>query len=114
MAVAIYILWSASGIFRGSLNLLMDRELPEADRERIRTIAVAHPAVISIHDLRTRSSGTQSFIQFHLEMDGNLTLIDAHTIADSVMSEIERSFPNAEVLIHEDPFGIAERRPTFE
>lgn len=114
VSVAIFILWSAWGIFHGSFNLLMDRELPEADRERIRTIAVAHPAVISIHDLRTRSSGTQTFIQFHLEMNGDLSLIDAHTIADSVMIQIEREFPNAEVLIHEDPFGIAERRPAFE
>lgn len=114
VAVAIYILWSAWGIFHGSFNLLMDRELPETDRERIRTIALAHPSVISIHDLRTRSSGTQTFIQFHLEMDGNLTLIDAHTIADSVMAQVERAFPNAEVLIHEDPFGVAERRPAFE
>lgn len=114
VSVAIFILWSAWGIFHGSFNLLMDRELPEADRERIRTIAVAHPAVISIHDLRTRSSGTQTFIQFHLEMNGDLSLIDAHTIADSVMAQIEREFPNAEVLIHEDPFGIAERRPAFE
>ena len=92
----------------------MDRELPEADRAKIRTIASAHPSVISIHDLRTRSSGTQTFIQFHLELDGNLTLIDAHTIADAVMRDVERAFPNAEVLIHEDPYGIAERRAKFE
>jgi ferrous-iron efflux pump FieF len=113
-AVAVFILWSAWGIFNGSFNLLMDRELPEDDRERIRVIALGHPSVISIHDLRTRSSGTHTFIQFHLEMDGNLTLIDAHTIADTVMAQVEREFPNAEVLIHEDPFGVAERRPSFE
>ena len=92
----------------------MDRELPEADRAKIRTIASAHPSVISIHDLRTRSSGTQAFIQFHLELDGNLTLIDAHAIADAVMRDVERAFPDAEVLIHEDPFGIPERRAKFE
>jgi ferrous-iron efflux pump FieF len=113
IGVAIYILFSAWRIFSGSLNLLMDRELPEADRAKIRTIASAHPSVISIHDLRTRSSGTQAFIQFHLELDGNLTLIDAHTIADEVMREIERAFPHAEVLIHEDPHGIPERRAKF-
>ena len=114
IGVAIYILVSAWQIFSGSLNLLMDRELPEADRAKIRTIASAHPSVISIHDLRTRSSGTQAFIQFHLELDGNLTLIDAHTIADAVMRDVERAFPSAEVLIHEDPFGIPERQAKFE
>jgi ferrous-iron efflux pump FieF len=114
IAVAIYILLSARRIFSESFNLLMDRELPETDRARIRTIASAHPSVISIHDLRTRSSGTQTFIQFHLELDGNLTLIDAHTIADAVMRDVERAFPNAEVLIHEDPYGIPEARAKFE
>jgi ferrous-iron efflux pump FieF len=114
IGVAIYILYSAWQILSGSFNLLMDRELPEADRARIRKIVSAHPSVISIHDLRTRSSGTQAFIQFHLELDGNLTLIDAHTISDEVMRDVERAFPNAEVLIHEDPYGIPERRAKFE
>lgn len=114
IAVSVYILWSAWGILNGSFKLLMDHELPESDRERIRTIARANPSVISIHDLRTRSSGTQTFIQFHLELDGNLTLIDAHSIADAVMRDVERAFPNAEVLIHEDPFGVPEPRPAFE
>ena len=114
IGVAIYILYSAWQIFSGSFHLLMDRELPEADRAKIRTIASAHPSVFSIHDLRTRSSGTQAFIQFHLELDGNLTLIDAHAIADAVMRDVERAFPNAEVLIHEDPYGIPEPRAKFD
>ena len=115
IAVAIYILFSAWRIFYGSFNLLMDRELPETDRATASGRSpAAHPSVINIHDLRTRSSGTQAFIQFHLELDGNLTLIDAHTIADTVMRDVERAFPNAEVLIHEDPYGIAEPRAKFE
>jgi ferrous-iron efflux pump FieF len=113
IAIGVFILHSAWKILRQSLNLLMDRELPDEERERIRRIVRSHPEVIDIHDLRTRSSGTHVFIQFHLEMDGNLTLIDAHMIADQVMSEVERAFPDAEVLIHEDPHGIKERRAVF-
>lgn len=114
IGVAVYILYSSSQIFLSSYNLLMDRELPEEDRKRIKEIAEAHPAVISLHDLRTRSSGTQAFIQFHLEMDGNMSLIDAHVIAEQVMREVAAAFPGAEVLIHEDPYGIPEPRATFE
>lgn len=114
IGVAAYILLSAWQICASSYNLLMDRELPEADRQRIREIAEAHPSVICIHDLRTRSSGTQTFIQFHLELDGNLTLFDAHLIADQVMQSLEKAYPNAEILIHEDPHGIPERRAVFE
>ena len=114
IVIALFIVHGAWGIFTSSLKLLMDAELPESDRARIRAIAVSHPGVISVHDIRTRSSGTQTFIQFHLEMDGNLTLIDAHIIAETVMAEVERAFPDAEVLIHEDPYGIEEKRAVFE
>lgn len=110
IAISLFILHSAWQILKDSLNLLMDRELPDEDRERIRRIACSHPEVIDIHDLRTRSSGTHVFIQFHLELDGNMTLLDAHTIADQVMNELEQAFPDAEVLIHEDPHGVTERR----
>lgn len=113
IGIGLFILRSAWQILKQSLNLLMDRELPDEDRERIRRIARSHPEVIDIHDLRTRSSGTHVFIQFHLELDGNMTLLDAHTIADQVMNELERAFPDAEVLIHEDPHGISERRAVF-
>jgi ferrous-iron efflux pump FieF len=114
IGIAVFILRGAWSIFRSSLDLLMDRELPEDERQRIRDIATAHAGVISLHDLRTRSSGTKTFIQFHLEMDGNLTLLEAHEIADDVMDDIEHAFPDAEVLIHEDPFGVKERRVRFQ
>lgn len=113
IAIAVYIVFGVVEILKNSLAMLMDRELPDADRERIRAIARAHPSVIAVHDLRTRSSGTQAFIQFHLEMDGSLTLLAAHAIADAVMAEVQAAFPNAEVLIHEDPAGIEEARAVF-
>ncbi len=113
LGVAGYLLFGAWRILRQSYDLLMDRELPDSDRQRINEIVSAHAGVIDMHDLRTRSSGTRTFIQFHLEMDGAMTLIDAHTIADQVMKDVERAFPGAEVLIHEDPHGIKERRASF-
>ncbi len=113
IAIAFYILISAWSVFSSSLQLLMDRELAEDDRAKIKSIASAHPAVISMHDLRTRSSGTRTFIQFHLELDRNLTLFEAHAISDEVMEQVEAAFPSAEVLIHEDPEGVEERRAVF-
>lgn len=113
IAIAFYILLSAWSVFSSSLQLLMDRELAEDDRVRIKAIATAHPAVISMHDLRTRSSGTHTFIQFHLELKRDLTLFEAHAISDEVMEQVEAAFPNAEVLIHEDPEGVEERRAVF-
>ncbi len=113
IGIGVYIILGVVEILKNSLALLMDRELPDAERARIRAIAQAHPGVIAVHDLRTRSSGTQAFIQFHLEMDGALTLLAAHSIAEAVMGEVQAAFPNAEVLIHEDPAGIDEPRAVF-
>lgn len=112
-AIALYLLFSAWQVARRSLAMLMDRELPDADRERIQTIALAHPQVSAIHELRTRASGPDRFIQFHLEMDGQLTLLDAHAVADQVEAEVVAEFPGAEVIIHQDPTGIEEphRKP---
>ncbi len=113
-AIAGYIVWGAAVIGRQALNLLMDRELPDAERQRIRQIVLAHPAVRDMHDLRTRSSGLQLFIQLHLEMDGSITLNQAHEISDQVEAEIERAYPMAEVIIHEDPEGVDEKRAAFD
>lgn len=113
IAVALYILSGAWSIVTQSFDMLLDRELADADRARIRTIVMAHPEVHDMHDLRTRSSGTQAFIQLHLELDGELTLLRAHEIADAVEAEIKTAFPGAEVIIHQDPEGIEEKTATF-
>jgi ferrous-iron efflux pump FieF len=113
-AIAGYIVWGAWMIGQQALNILMDRELSDGERERIRRIVLAHPDVRDLHDLRTRSSGPQLFIQLHLEMDGSITLNQAHEISDQVEAEIERAFPTAEVIIHEDPEGVVEKRAAFD
>jgi ferrous-iron efflux pump FieF len=111
--IALWILWSAWQIVRQSLTQLMDRELPDEDRAHIRALAEAHPDVKSVHDLRTRAAGPTSFIQLHLEMDGRMTLSRAHEVSDAVEKDILAAFPQAEVMIHQDPEGIAEPRLSF-
>ncbi len=114
IVIAGYIVRGAMSIGRQSLDLLMDRELSEEDRRRIHDLAVSHPGVLDVHDMRTRSSGQNQFIQLHLEMDGKISLIEAHEISEEVMDRIEDAFPNAEVIIHEDPEGVDESRDTFK
>jgi ferrous-iron efflux pump FieF len=91
----------------------MDRELPDEEREKIRAIAQSHPDVVAAHDLRTRVAGPTSFIQIHIEMNGTLSLIRAHEISDEVEAELRAAYPNAEVIIHQDPEGIEEARSNF-
>jgi ferrous-iron efflux pump FieF len=98
---------------KDSLDMLMDREMDEPDRTRIKEIVRAHPEVLNLHDLRTRASGRDKFIQFHLELDGTLSLAEAHRISDAVEADVRAAFPAAEVIIHEDPAGVVEQRATF-
>lgn len=100
-------------LFRGaweiglqSINQLMDREFSEQERLQIRELALSHPGVTNIHDLRTRRAGFSAFIQMHLEMDGDMNLTCAHKVADDVEATIQQTFPDAEVFIHQDPKGI--------
>ena len=94
--------WS---IATGAMHQLMDVEFSQEERQRIREVALSNPDVSDLHDLRTRRAGLTSFIQLHIELDGNLNLRQAHEIADSVEADIRQAFPDSEVLIHQDPHG---------
>ncbi len=113
IGIAAYILYSAWEIAKESLDLLMDRELPDEERERIKAIVRNHPEARGMHDLRTRRSGTTTFIQLHLELDDCLTLMQAHTISDAVEELIRTEYPDSEVIIHEDPASLKEPLPDF-
>ena len=108
-AVGLWITYSAAKIARLSLVQLMDRELPDHERARVRAIAEGHPEVTAVHDIRTRVAGPTAFIQLHLEMDGGISLLRAHEISDEVEAQLQAAFPHAEIMIHEDPAGIEER-----
>jgi ferrous-iron efflux pump FieF len=108
-AVGLWIIYGAVRIARLSLVQLMDREMPDTERARVRAIAEGHPEVTAVHDIRTRIAGPTTFIQLHIEMDGGMNLLRAHEISDAVEAQIQAAFPQAEILIHEDPAGIEER-----
>jgi ferrous-iron efflux pump FieF len=113
IGIAAFILYSAGRIGWRAYHMLMDRELPAEDQERIREIVLGHGDVRGLHDLRTRRAGPQVFIQLHVEMDGGMSLYRAHAVADAVEADLQTAFPNAEVIIHQDPSLLEEERPGF-
>jgi ferrous-iron efflux pump FieF len=112
-AIGLWIIYGSTRLMRLSLTQLMDHEMPDEDRSRIRAIAQAAPEVAAVHDLRTRLAGPTAFIQLHLEMDGAMELSRAHEISDEVEADLRSAFPNAEIIIHQDPAGLEEPRQTF-
>ena len=107
VGVAFYLGSGAWHIGRHAIDVLMDRELPNEDRRRILEIVRRHPGVRSVHDLRTRSSGLNQFIQLHLVLHPTMSLGRAHVISDSVEAAIREAFPQAEVIVHIDPWDDA-------
>jgi len=103
LGIAFYILHSAWRIGHEAFHLLMDRELPDSDRERIRQIALSHPEVHGLHDLRSYRSGQREIVQFHMELDGALALREAHLITEAVLGEIQKAYPAADIVIRQDP-----------
>jgi ferrous-iron efflux pump FieF len=106
LIVAVLIGKSALDIMRAAVDNLMDRELADDERAQIVDLVRRHPGARALHDLRTRRSGLQVFIQFHLELDPEITLRAAHRITDEIETELRRMFPGAGVLIHQDPAGF--------
>lgn len=103
IGVALFIGYGALQIGRDAVQILMDHELPDTVRTEALALARAVPGVVDVHDLRTRESGQQWFMQLHLELPGELSLNDAHELGEQVRHAILQRFPQAEVLVHKDP-----------
>ena len=110
LVVALFLLVNSWGVAKGALRLLLDRELGMEERAQIEACVMAHSQARGIHDLRTRNSGTKRYIELHLELDGHLTLTQAHDITDEIEQRLQNDFPNTEILIHQEPEGLDDQR----
>jgi len=108
------VLYTSVTLLKKSFKILLDQEIQSGDRDRIREIALDHPKVLGFHDLRTRDTGRKYIIQFHLELDPNMSLLESHGITDEVMDSVLKLYPDSELIIHTDPLGIDEVRDQFE
>jgi ferrous-iron efflux pump FieF len=104
--------WLMFGAWRSSshaINQLMDREWPEAQRAAFLAAALEYPELKGLHDLRTRTSGSHHFVQFHVWVPGEWTVREAHDRLDRVEEALQARFPGTEILIHLDPQGHTDR-----
>ena len=108
------VLYTSVTLLKKSFKILLDQEIQSDDRDRIREIALDHPKVLGFHDLRTRDTGREYIIQFHLELDPNMSLLESHEITDEVTDNVLKLYPDSELIIHTDPLGIDEERDPFE
>jgi ferrous-iron efflux pump FieF len=110
LGIVVLLLYSAFGVARQALDMLMDRELPAEKRAYIRRLALEHPKARNVHDMRTRRAGSDVFIELHLELDGDLKLEAAHAITHEVEGRIRSAFPEADIIVHQEPAGLKDAR----
>ncbi|MFM9851615.1 MAG: cation diffusion facilitator family transporter [Sphingomonadaceae bacterium] len=107
VGIALWLIWHAREIATSAIDQLMDKEWPPEKRARFLAVAESHPELKGIHDLRTRTSGAHDFVQFHVWVDPDMSVRDAHRVMDEVEAQLMAEFPGTEVLIHPDPEGHA-------
>jgi cation diffusion facilitator family transporter len=104
IGVAIVIMKAAYDLTRRSLSDLIDHSIPPADEKRIQEIICDHASVYAgFHDLKTRRSGPEIFIEFHLVLPGDISVLQSHDLADHLESDLKTEFPRANITIHAEP-----------
>ena len=106
LAIAVWLLWGGWGASQAAIEQLMDKEWPEEKKARFIEVLGRHPELRGVHDLRTRTSGTRDFVQFHVWVDGRMSVAEAHKVMDEIEDKLLAEFPGVEILIHPDPDGL--------
>lgn len=111
LVIGFFILKSAWDIVRESLDILMDRELPAEVKEEISKIILSHPEVHGFHDMKTRQTGIEYYIQFHVEVNDDMSLMEAHEVSEAIEESLKKKYPHSESIVHIDPKSLYKNRP---
>jgi cation diffusion facilitator family transporter len=104
IAVGLNITWTGGELVRRSFDGLMDHALPLAEQEQIRTVIQSHlPPGAAFHGLRTRQAGARRFVEFHLLVDGDLAVREAHHLAHRIEDALTAAVPGLGVVTHVEP-----------
>lgn len=101
--IAAYIFFGAWHVLKPAIDMLMDREFSNPERELVFELVMSHPDVRGMHALKTRRAGGDQFIQMHVELDAELTVGGAQVIVRELEAQISEQFDRAEILIHMHP-----------
>ena len=108
--ISAYLIFNAYKLAAEAVSALTDRELSPEIRQKVIDIVNNSEGIKGYHDFRSRDLGGTYFFEIHLELDGNLTLNITHQLTDKVEEAIKKQFPEAQVIIHQDPYGLRENR----
>lgn len=108
LLVAFWLVKGAIDVLREASNELLDREVDDVDREELIRLALDDEEVLGVHQFRSRNSGPFLHVQMHMELEPEQSLLEAHAIIERAENRILSAFPNTDLVIHADPFGLSE------
>jgi cation diffusion facilitator family transporter len=108
--IGLYIIYSAYEIIKEGIFILLDHSLDEKIIEKIKEIISSHKEVNGFHWLKTRTDGTHNFVEFHLVLEPEMTLLKAHQISDEIEEQIRKLDTKRKWVItpHYDPYDDEE------
>jgi cation diffusion facilitator family transporter len=101
--VAVFILRAAYHLIVQSIRDLIDVKLPPEEEDCIRNIISHQPAINGFHQLRTRRAGNVRFVEFHIKVDPQMSVLDSHNITKGLEQNIRQKFPESAITIHIEP-----------
>lgn len=106
LGIAVWLGWGAWNASQDAVEQLMDHEWPDQKKARFLEVVARHPELKGLHDLRTRTSGDRDFVQFHVSVNPEMSVREAHDVMDQIEDKLLAEFPGIEILIHPDPDGL--------
>jgi cation diffusion facilitator family transporter len=104
MIVALLIVKAAYQLTVQSTGGLLDEKLPkEEEKQILEIIHSKEPRILSYHNFKTRKAGSERFIEFHLIVEPDMSVKDAHDICDAITFDIKALLKRSVVMIHTEP-----------
>lgn len=110
LCISVYLILNAYKIAKDAVANLTDQELEIKIRSKVIDTVLNSEGIMGYHDFRSRDLGGIYHFEIHLELDGNLTLLKAHELTDCVEEKIKKLYPQCQITIHQDPYGLVEDR----
>jgi cation diffusion facilitator family transporter len=102
LGVSVIVIWISWKLGRRTVDALLD-SAPAGMEQRILAAVEAVPGVYNCHNIRARYSGPSLFIDLHVLVDGNQTLLEAHKLTEVIEGVIQKTVPGADVTVHPEP-----------
>ena len=105
LVICAFIIKAAYEIFREAVDKMVDRACDAETEKRLRDCVSAEPEVLGIDRLQTREFGNRIYVDLEICLDGQLSLVEAHSVAERVHDRIEQEFPTVKhIMVHVNPY----------